>query len=124
LGREAVSLAAQLWYEEILEQYPEFKPEFKDVPDDKNGFLQLSSFLEEFVDRSIIPAELRAMIKGREDVWDAKVFESWKSENQELFARRGASCTVCTRCAKPVRRSSACWSSRDTWTSPACTRRA
>jgi hypothetical protein len=38
--QEAISTAAQKWYEELLVKYPQMKPSYREVPDERNGFLQ------------------------------------------------------------------------------------
>lgn len=81
--KESISKAAQKWYEELLEKYPDFKPVFRDVPDDRNGFLQFL-LLAESLKEPKLPEDLRAMLRG-ESAWDPVKFKAWLAENKDYF---------------------------------------
>ncbi len=81
--------AAQRWYEELLERYPEFQVEFRDVPDAENGFLQYLAFMDEMGGPSAnlpMPDSLRSMLSGEES-WDAARLEAWIAANEDLYSR-------------------------------------
>jgi hypothetical protein len=66
-----------------LEKYPRMKPEFRDVPDEQNGFLQII-LLSESLKGRLLPDDLRACLQG-ESAWDGQAFKAWLGENQEVF---------------------------------------
>jgi hypothetical protein len=74
--KDSIPLAAQKWYEELLEKCPRMKPAYRDVPDEKNGYLQLL-LLAESVKDPRLPG----------DPWDSAKFQAWLSENQSYFDR-------------------------------------
>lgn len=82
--KESISLAAQKWYEELLEKYPRMKPVYRDVPDENNGYLQLL-LLVESVEKPRLPADLQSMLSGDGTVWEGGKFKAWLSENQTYF---------------------------------------
>ncbi len=87
--REAVNAAAQRWYEELLERYPQFQVEFKDVPDEENGFLQFLELMEEFGGSNAklpMSDELRDMLSG-DGSWNSVLVTDWMRPNEVLFAR-------------------------------------
>lgn len=86
LDRAASQLAADRWYEELVERHSDFQVDFKEVPDDENGFLQLLVLAEELEDTEFVPSEIRRMLGGSE-TWDADRFRSWKSENGPFMTR-------------------------------------
>lgn len=79
--RESVSAAAQKWYEELLEKYPRMKPVYRNVPDDRNGYLQLL-LLAESVKTPRLSPDLEMMFSGDQSVWEAGKFKAWLAENQ------------------------------------------
>lgn len=81
----SIALAAQKWYEELLEKYPRMKPVYRDVPDDRNGYLQLL-LLAESVKEPLLPEELVSMLQG-DVAWDSGKFREWLSKNQDSFDR-------------------------------------
>lgn len=82
--KRSIDLAAQKWYEELLEKHPEMKPVYRDVPDERNGYLQFL-LLAEGSKAPLLPDDLGNMISGASGEWDAGKFEAWKSENQTFF---------------------------------------
>ncbi|GAA5120219.1 hypothetical protein JIN84_20670 [Luteolibacter yonseiensis] len=82
--KRSIDLAAQKWYEELLEKYPDMKPVYRDVPDEKNGYLQLLQ-LAESMEKPPLDDELKDMISGAAGEWDAGKFKAWQSENQWYF---------------------------------------
>jgi len=85
--REARELADK-WYREILEEHPELAVSFKDVSDERNGFLQLLNFTDRFGKHGEnglpLPENIRAMLDGKQP-WDAAVMAKWLEENRALF---------------------------------------
>jgi hypothetical protein len=79
--RESISLAAQKWYEELLEKFPEMKPAFRDVPDHRNGFLHLLLLAESLKEPKLTP-ELDDMLRGGTP-WDSRKFKQWLAENRD-----------------------------------------
>jgi len=82
--KRSIDLAAQKWYEELLEKYPEMRPVYRDVPDERNGYLQFL-LLAESVRAPLMPDDLDDMIFGSSKEWDAGRFEAWMSENRTFF---------------------------------------
>lgn len=88
--QELVSLAAQKWYEELLKRYPERQVQFKDVPDEDNGFLQFLNFLADRgaddpqLHAELFSPELLAMLSGGSD-WDSAKLEEWLTTHDDLF---------------------------------------
>ncbi len=70
------------FYEAALEKYPDMKPEYRDVPDERNGYLQLILLLEGWV-KEMFPDELRNMLQG-EGEWDVGKLRVWYEQNQQL----------------------------------------
>lgn len=85
--RELQQLADK-WYREILEKHPEMAISFKDVPDERNGFLQLLNFTDRFGNYGgkglPLPEDIRAMFDGKQP-WDAAAMTKWLEENRPLF---------------------------------------
>jgi len=89
---EVVSLAAQKWYEELLKRHPERQVEFRNVPDEDNGFLQYLNLLAEhgcemgngrFLDEEFGP-ELLAMLNGLSE-WDPEALDTWIKKHEALY---------------------------------------
>lgn len=81
--RRNISDAAQKWYEQLLEKYPILHPDFREVIDEQNGFLQFL-LLAESIGKPRLPEDLRAMVDGKSP-WESDIFEKWISENQSYF---------------------------------------
>ncbi|MES2437500.1 MAG: hypothetical protein V4584_00445 [Verrucomicrobiota bacterium] len=79
--QESIALASQKWYEELLEKYPQMKPTFRDVPDEKNGFLQFL-LLAESLKAPKLSEELFDILRGRSP-WDSGKFRAWLEENKD-----------------------------------------
>jgi hypothetical protein len=79
--RESVSAAAQKWYEELLEKYPDMKPVYRDVPDERNGYLQLL-LLAENVKTPRLSPDLEMMFSGDQTAWEPEKFKAWLAENR------------------------------------------
>ncbi|QJE94381.1 hypothetical protein [Luteolibacter luteus] len=79
---------ADKWYQEIVEKHPELAINFKDVPDDQNGFLQLLNFTDRFgqygADGLPLPENIRAILDGKQP-WDPAAMANWLEENRALF---------------------------------------
>jgi hypothetical protein len=76
----AISKAAQKWYEEVLEKYPDLAPKFRDVPDEQNGYLQFLQMADSLKE-SRLPDHLTAMLNGNSE-WNAAVLRQWLDENR------------------------------------------
>lgn len=81
--RRNISDAAQKWYEQLLAKYPCLHPDFREVVDEQNGFLQFL-LLAESIGKPQLPSDLRAMLDG-ESPWESDKFKKWISENQSYF---------------------------------------
>ncbi len=89
MREEAVQLASRQWYEELLESHPGLQIEWRDVPDERNGLLQLAelvnkSALDSRGGMAAISEEIIEMIEGRV-AWDPVAFRKWSNQNQELM---------------------------------------
>ena len=86
-SREDIQRLAEKWYREILEKHPEMKLSFKDVPDERNGFLQFLNFMDRFgkygADGLPLPENISAMLNGSSP-WDAAAIAKWLEENRAL----------------------------------------
>ena len=86
-SREDIQRLAERWYQEILEKHPEMKVSFKDVPDERNGFLQFLNFMERFgkwgSDGLPLPENISAILNGSAP-WDASAMAYWLEENRAL----------------------------------------
>ncbi|HEY1122000.1 MAG TPA: hypothetical protein VGE67_10385, partial [Haloferula sp.] len=86
-SREDIQRLAQKWYEDLLEKHPEMKISYKDVPDERNGYLQLLNFTERFGkwgrDGLPIPENIGAMLNGQA-AWDSAAMAKWIEENRAL----------------------------------------
>ncbi len=80
---QLISDAAQKWYGELLEKYPYLQPDFREVADDQNGFLQFL-LLAESTGKPRLPEELRTMLDGKSP-WEPEKFRKWISENQSYI---------------------------------------
>ncbi|MEK7951577.1 hypothetical protein [Luteolibacter soli] len=84
-SREDLQRMADRWYQEILEKHPEMKVTFKEVPDERNGFLQLLNFMDRYAKDGLpIPENISEMISGHAP-WDAAVMGKWVEENRGLM---------------------------------------
>ncbi|RYD32454.1 MAG: hypothetical protein EOP87_12790 [Verrucomicrobiaceae bacterium] len=79
--QEAIADAAQMRYEQLLEIYPDMRPEFRDVPDAANGFLQFL-LLAESKEVPELPREIDDMFFDKAP-WDPVKFEAWLAENKD-----------------------------------------
>ncbi|RYD47295.1 MAG: hypothetical protein EOP85_05755 [Verrucomicrobiaceae bacterium] len=79
--KQAISEAADRWHEELLEIYPDMRPEFRDVADADNGFLQFL-LLAESKEMTELPKEIEVMF-WEEAPWDAGKFAAWQAEHRE-----------------------------------------
>lgn len=79
--QQSISLAAEKWYQQLLEKYPDMKPVFRDVPDEQNGYLQFILFANALKEPRL-PEELSEMLNGQSP-WDAGKFKSWLAKNQD-----------------------------------------
>lgn len=85
--RPAKDIRAQAdrWYAKILEDNPDMAVTYRDIPDDRNGFLQLLEFMErQGKDGLPIPPEIRGIVDGSAP-WDPVAFARWQEENQALI---------------------------------------
>ena len=80
------------WFAEVLARNPGLEPDWRPVPDEENGFLQLLDFAEsKRVDGSshdetlALPEDLFALISGNED-WDHDRAAAGLSEHQDLLS--------------------------------------
>lgn len=81
--RESIALAAEKWYQELLEKYPEMKPVYRDVQDEKNGYLQYL-ILRDRVKEPQLPEDLKSMLEERSP-WNPETYKAWLLKNQEYF---------------------------------------
>jgi hypothetical protein len=81
--QEAISMAAQQWYEELLVKYPQMQPTYRDVPDGQNGFLQFLLFAESQKEPKL-PDDLNAMRMG-DSPWNPGKLKQWLAENKDYF---------------------------------------
>lgn len=79
LRREAISQAAQQWYEKILDRHPDLRPVFRDVPDERNGYLQFVR-LAGLKDTPKLPEEIADLFRGRIE-WNPALAKSWLAEH-------------------------------------------
>ncbi len=80
--KASMAAAAEKWYQELLEQHPYFKPNFREVPDGENGYLQLLLFADK---HAPLPDELKMMFRG-EEPWDAAKLDAWMAANPDYLA--------------------------------------
>lgn len=90
----AVRLAADQWYKELLADYPTFRVDYRDIPADRNGFLQYLNLSEGMsVDPSIgnpqspLPPGLTEMLRGDDEQWDPEGLAAWMAGNEAQFRR-------------------------------------
>lgn len=91
LSRQEVDAKAAEWFEALLERYPWLQVDFRDVPDEENGFLLYLELLEDYQDppdgtKLPLPAPILSMLDDPES-FDAEVLASWLEENRELMDR-------------------------------------
>ena len=78
-------------FADILARYPELEPEWRSVPDEKNGFLQWLLFCENLGDKGAesplldLPEEVKKMLDTQYE-WDPVVMKAFFDENQEMIA--------------------------------------
>ena len=78
-------------FADVLARNPGLEPEWRSVPDEKNGFLQWLLFCEnlggEETDGSLLdlPEEVEHILNNR-DVWDPAVMKAFLDENQDMVA--------------------------------------
>jgi hypothetical protein len=81
--------ACDEWFAEVLARNPGLQPEWKQVPDAENGFLQLLTFAERHGDsgeeRLGLPEELSSIINGSTD-WDHEAAAAALADHQDLIA--------------------------------------
>lgn len=92
--QRAVRLAADGWYRELLEAYPAFEVDYREVEDKSNGFLQYLNLSEGLrVDPSIgdpsspLPGDLTDMLRGGDEEWEPEELAAWMANNQTQFRR-------------------------------------
>ena len=87
-----VQREAEQRYQELLARHPEFKVEFKDVPDEENGFLQFLNLLDDlkpgdpFHTSLVMDKDFREMLDG-ETAFDPALLDTWIEKNPDLFQR-------------------------------------
>ena len=81
--RRAKDLAVQKIHKDLLERYPEFKIQYRDVPDELNGYLQLIKFAANHSDE-ILPDNLSHMLKSGES-WDGEQVAAWLSKHPDFM---------------------------------------
>jgi hypothetical protein len=85
-----VQREAEQRYQELLARHPEFKVEFKDVPDEENGFLKYLDLIEKLKPDDSFRCELpidddfRDMLEGRK-TFDTAILDAWIEKNPDLF---------------------------------------
>ncbi len=86
--QESISLAAQRWYEELLEKYPRMKQPSREVPDEQNGYLQMLLIAESpsMIDQESLSEDLLAMLQGDSE-WDVQKFDAFLAANHEFFEK-------------------------------------
>ena len=91
LSREEVDAKASEWFEFLLERYPWLQVNFREVPDDENGFLLYLELLEDYQggpDGTTLPlpAAILSMLENPES-FNAEVLAKWLENNQGLMDR-------------------------------------
>ncbi|HEY8962697.1 MAG TPA: hypothetical protein VIM57_10885 [Luteolibacter sp.] len=72
-------------YEAVLARHPGLQVTYKDVPDDRNGFLKWCQFEQRHPSGSLdLPEEIKRMINGGD--WDEGKVAAWMSEHADLIA--------------------------------------
>lgn len=72
-------------YEATLARHPGLAVTYKDVPDDRNGFLKWCQFEKHHPSGSLdLPEEIKRMING--EGWDADKVAAWMNEHADLIA--------------------------------------
>jgi hypothetical protein len=72
-------------YEATLAKHPGLAVTYKDVPDDRNGFLKWCQFEQRHPSGSLdLPEEIKRMINGED--WDADKVAAWMNEHAGLIA--------------------------------------
>ncbi len=94
-GRKSIA-----FYEAALEKYPDMRPEFRDIPDEHNGYLQLILLIEGW-EKAMLPDDLRNMLQSKAE-WDAGKLRVWYEKNQQLVERLLAVTALPERSMKDV----------------------
>lgn len=87
--RTAREAAVNRWYERLLADHPGLAVDFREVPDEENGFLQWLRFVDGLPTDADgrptlgLPGEIRGMLPDPEK-WDAARFSTWLAENRDL----------------------------------------
>lgn len=69
----------------VMAKHPGLEVTYKDVPDERNGFLKWCEFEKRHPSGSLdLPAELKRMIAGED--WDAEKVAAWMNEHAELIS--------------------------------------
>jgi hypothetical protein len=72
-------------YEGVMARHPGLAVTYKDVPDDRNGFLKWCEFEKRHPGGSLdLPEEIKRMINGED--WDAGKVAAWMNEHAGLIA--------------------------------------
>jgi hypothetical protein len=72
-------------YEATLAKHPGLAVTYKDVPDDRNGYLKWRQFEQRYPNGSLdLPEDIRRMINGED--WDADKVAAWMKEHADLIA--------------------------------------
>ena len=72
-------------YEAVMAKHPGLAVTYKDVPDERNGFLKWSQFEQRHPSGSLdLPDEIKRMVEGKD--WDADKVVAWMSEHADLIA--------------------------------------
>ncbi|WP_035612869.1 hypothetical protein [Haloferula sp. BvORR071] len=86
LDRKAIDEAAERWYQELLAKHPEFRIEYRTVPDEQNGYLQWIGFLQKLGTKGELPdfQEIREAL-GPSDKIDIALIEKWIAAHPDLL---------------------------------------
>jgi hypothetical protein len=72
-------------YEATLAKHPGLAVAYKDVPDDRNGYLKWRQFEQRYPNGSLdLPEEIKRMTDGED--WDADKVAAWMKEHADLIA--------------------------------------
>lgn len=87
---EALDLAADRWFADLQKRYPWLAVEFRDVPDEQNGFLRYIEYLRTLDSdgpspRLPIPGSIQAMMDDATS-FDAEAYAAWMEMNRPLLA--------------------------------------
>ena len=74
----------EVLYRRALERHPELAVTYRDVPDERNGFLKWVEFEKRFAGKSLnLPEDIRAILNGGQ--WDPERVKQWLAENAALL---------------------------------------